>query len=234
MTHAAISLADWTFETSQPSIPSPGAANSGLYAAESGINASSSFASGHHADAATVWSSPVGNGSSRSFSSTRWASGDYYQFTTSTLGYDAITLSWSQTSSSTGPTVFALLYSTDGSTFLSVAGSGVVDGGSISGNSYSVGTSSWVSGSKSSHTVISFDLSSTSGVNNDSTLYFRLVTSSSPQTSGTDRVDDFAVNGALMPIPEPAAWGAISAAGLLAICGFRVWRQRRCGEKLKS
>jgi hypothetical protein len=222
-------LADWTFETSQPNIPSPGAAAAGSYAAESGINANSSFATGNHADATTVWSSPAGNGSPHSFSSSKWTSEDYYQFATSTVGYNTITLSWSQTSSSTGPTAFTLRYSIDGSTYVDVAGAGSVDGSSISGNSYTVGTTSWSSGSASSHTLVSFDLSSMSQVNNDNALYFRLVTSSAT-TSGTDRVDDFVINGNLIPVPEPAEWGAVSGLGLLGICGLRIWRQQRASR----
>ena len=35
-------------------------------------------------------------------------------------------------------------------------------------------------------------------------------------------------------VPEPPEWGAISALGLMGICGLREWRQRRCGERLKS
>lgn len=31
----------------------------------------------------------------------------------------------------------------------------------------------------------------------------------------------------VVPVPELAAWGAISAAGLFSICGIRIWRQQR-------
>ena len=86
----ADTLADWTFESSIP-------ATSGPFAAEIGTGA----ASGHHASTST-YSSPAGNGSAHSFSSNTWAAGDYYQFSTSTLGDSAISLSFDQTSSSTG------------------------------------------------------------------------------------------------------------------------------------
>src|SRR5262249_6268835 len=72
--HASTVIADWTFETSQPTTAGP-------FNAEIG----SGQATGHHAGAA-VYSTPVGNGSAHSFSSTVWAVGDYYQFEVSTLG----------------------------------------------------------------------------------------------------------------------------------------------------
>jgi hypothetical protein len=48
--------------------------------------------------------------------------------------------------------------------------------------------------------------------------------------SGSITMDNFSIEA----VPEPAEWGAISALGLMGICGLREWRQRRCGEKLKS
>ena len=48
--------------------------------------------------------------------------------------------------------------------------------------------------------------------------------------TGIIAMDNFSIQA----VPEPAGWGAISALGLMGICGLREWRQRRCGEKLKS
>src|SRR5690349_21798851 len=78
-TSQAVLIADWTFETSVPTTAGP-------YVAEGGVNAATSFASGLHAGA-SVYSNPAGAGSAESFSSTAWAIGDYYQFTSSTIGY---------------------------------------------------------------------------------------------------------------------------------------------------
>ena len=107
---AQTTIADWTFETSQPGLTG---SNAGPYSPEMG----SGTATGHHASNSTVYSSPAGNGSSHSFSSTIWAVNDYYQFEVSTLGLGGINISYDQTSSGTGPGNFLLEYSTNGSTF---------------------------------------------------------------------------------------------------------------------
>ena len=52
--------------------------------------------------------------------------------------------------------------------------------------------------------------------------------------TGTWHIDNVELSGSLTAVPEPAASGAIAGVWLLALCGWRVWRQRRCGEKLKS
>jgi hypothetical protein len=43
------------------------------------------------------------------------------------------------------------------------------------------------------------------------------------------RIDDISlsVTSSLVPVPEPAAWGAISGLGLLGICGLRIWREHK-------
>ena len=97
-----VDLAVWTFETSLP-------ATAGPHAAEGGINAGAgSPASGFHASASVVYSNPAGNGSAESFSSTFWSVGDYWQFSTSSVGYTDIHLAWDQASSNTGPRDFVL------------------------------------------------------------------------------------------------------------------------------
>ena len=72
-------LASWNFDTATINAT---AASFGPIAA----NVGTGNASGTHASSATIWSSPNGNGSAQSFNSSRWTVGDYYQFTTSTLG----------------------------------------------------------------------------------------------------------------------------------------------------
>ena len=75
----AVPIATWTFETSIP-------ATAGPFSPEVGNGS----ALGVHAGA-TVYSSPAGNSSARSFSSTLWAVGDYYQFQVNTTGLYANT-----------------------------------------------------------------------------------------------------------------------------------------------
>src|SRR5438552_17437540 len=68
-------IADWTFESSLPA-GSPGA---GVWITNISAEIGSGTASGWHAGAST-YTSPAGNGSAHSFSSSLWAVGDLYQF----------------------------------------------------------------------------------------------------------------------------------------------------------
>ncbi len=201
-TQAATVLSDWTFETSSPTTAGP-------FAPEVGSGA----ASGFHAGAST-FSSPSGNGSAHSFSSNTWASGDYYQFTLSTLGNSGISLSWDQTSSSTGPKDFALYYSTDGSNFTSVSTYSVQVNGTPN--------TAWNGTTSSSVYTMSDSLTSLSSLNNQGSVYFRLVDQDTTAenggtvaTAGTDRVDNFVVSASVTAVPLPAtAWllgGAFAA-----------------------
>jgi hypothetical protein len=230
----AVIIADWTFETSAPNAPT--GTTAGPYNAESGVySGSTSQASGLHASSSTTWPSNVGNGSTHSFNSDHWASGDYYQFTTSSVGYNSIMITLSAVGSSTGPKNFKLDYSTDGITFFD------------SGYTYSlVSSPTWSSSTTHSDSTenFSFYLTSITALNNDAAIYFRLIDTSATTggainggdvgISGASRVDDFAISGEIAAVPEPAAAGAIAGVWLLALCGWRVWRQSRCGEKLKS
>jgi hypothetical protein len=104
----------WYFEDTSPLITGSGTSLSGI-APEFGSGTASAF----HASPLTVWSSPVGNGSSHSFSADHWAVGDYWQFQISTIGLAPDFITYDQTRSSTGPAQFKLSYSTDGVNFTS-------------------------------------------------------------------------------------------------------------------
>jgi hypothetical protein len=209
----ADTLATWTFESTLP-------ATAGPIAAEVGAGS----ALGSHASGAAVYSSPVGNGSAHSFSSNNWTVGDYYQFSVSTAGFTGINLSWDQTSSGTGPVDFKLAYSTNGSTFTDVATYQVLANASPN--------PVWNSSTASALYTKSQNLSSLTGVDNQSTVYFRLIDTSTISagggavgTGGTDRIDNFTVSGtSVSAVPVPAAiW--LLGSGLMSLGGL--FRRRR-------
>jgi hypothetical protein len=203
-------LATWTFETSVP-------ANAGPHAAEGGVNAGpGSPASGFHANASAAYSNPAGNGSPESYSANFWSVGDYWQFSTSSLGYSGIGIEWDQTSSNTGPRDFVLQWSTDGSTFTQF-------GGTMAVLANAAPNPVWNSTTSSPIYHFNVDLSSIAALDNDASIFFRLVQSSTVAangttvaTTGTDRVDN--VN--IYQVPEP------TTLGLLALGGLALLRRR--------
>lgn len=200
-------IAQWTFETSVP-------ATSGPHAAEAGALAASSFASGFHADSGVAFSNPVGNGSAESFSSDRWAIGDYYQFTTSTTNYTGITIGWDQARSSTGPMTFSLFASTDGfatSTLLSTYT--VLQ----SGGTGAPGT--WGSGTYLPAYTFA-PIAAGGAFANQASVTFRMVNQSTPGgTGGTNRIDNVIVEGSFVPAPSSVA--------LMGLAGLVAGRRRR-------
>ena len=108
-------IANWTFDTLVVSPTAPGAGiPSQSIPADGGVNAAGAAALGFHAGAST-YSSPIGNGSAKSLSSNTWVPAtDYYQFAVSTVGFSPIFVSFSETSSGTGPRDFVLEYSSTG------------------------------------------------------------------------------------------------------------------------
>lgn len=194
-------IAQWTFETSIP-------ATAGPFAAEGGALAASSFASGLHASSATVYSNPVGNGSAESFSSNTWAIGDYYQFSTSSLSYDTITITWDQTRSGTGPEMFSLVVSSDGFATSTTLVS-----------SYSVGTLTWAMGTPQPGSTFA-PVAAGAAFANKANLSFRLVNNSTPGgAAGTNRVDNVTIEGRLVPAPSSVA--------LMGLAGLVAGRRRR-------
>lgn len=213
ITTTRASLAQWTFETSKPT-------SSGPYAAENGIFAGTSKALAYHTGSGTDYSNPVGAGSHQSYNANTWSVGDFYQFTTSTLGHEDIQVSFESVSSSTGPKNFNLAYSTDGASF------SVFSSYSLLGKS-----SSWSSSMSSASAAkygYHFNLASIAGLDNQTKIYLRLIdnstTSASGKTvgsSGTSRVDDFTISGNTIPsdlktssVPEPSTFFAGAFLGL--------------------
>lgn len=203
----AQTIALWTYETSGSSIAGSGSIFSGILA-ETGIGQASSV----HADALTVWSSPVGNGSLESFSSDHWAIGDYYEFQTTTVGFQDIFVSWDQTRSGTGPTTWDFAYSLDGLNF------------TLALDNYTLPDISWSSGSPDATLTTSFavDLNSVAALEDAPAVYFRLIADSAPGgTGGTSRNDNFLVG--VGPIPEPSTY----ALGLLGVATLFFLRRRK-------
>ena len=221
-----VTLAKWTFEVNTP----PDLANSTTI---TGIAADigTGTASGIHASAATDWTTPVGNASSNSLSVNTWNSGDYFQFTTSTTGYENISVSWDQTGSSTGPTAFKLAYSTNGTSFTDFASYSVVlsTGTNIIFSDLTTG-SSWSATKTATNTTQSYNLSAISSLNSITGVYFRLITTSSPAAGGTNRVDNFTITGTAVAaaVPEPSTYAAII--GAVALVGAAVHRRRQRGK----
>ncbi len=202
-------ITQWTFEGSVP-------ATAGPHAAEVGVGS----ASGVHASTAT-YSNPAGNGTSESFSSNNWAVGDYYQFSTSTIGFEDIVLTFAQTSSGTGPLDFKLAYQVDGGGFIDVAPYIV-----LPNSTTAPGVGNWNSTTEISGYNFSFDLSSITALNGASAVDFRLINTTTADatppgtvaSTGTNRVDTVTVSGGV--VPEPAtAYLALGAclAGIVAM-----------------
>ncbi len=207
----AVVIATWTFEgTTTPADLTDSVAYGGwLPEVGTGIG------SGLHASALTDWSTPAGNGSANSISSNQWAVGDFYQFQVSTISLNTITVSWSQTSSGTGPRDFNLQYSTDGTSFTTFAGYTVLANGA-SPNAF------WSSGTPVPAYNFNANLSSVTALNNQANIFIRMTVSSTVSASGgtlaltgTGRVDDVSIGGTVVPEPATMAVVGLGAAALL-------------------
>jgi hypothetical protein len=202
---SAAVIADWTFESTTPT-------SAGPVSPEVGAGG----ASGVHAGAA-VFSSPAGNGSSHSYSSTVWAVGDSWQFAASATGFEDLSLTFDQTSSNTGPGNFQVEYSTDGVHFTNFGSPYTVLANATPNTPWSSG------GADQSVYTVTEDLSSVSALDNAATVFFRLADSSTvaanggvESSGGTDRVDNVIIQGTAV-VPEPASVGLMAT---LAIGGL--------------
>lgn len=200
---AQTTLAKWTFDNLTLSTANTNNPPNG-WCTNISADIGSGTASGFHSRAAAVaYSTPSGNGSAKSLSSNNWTNSpsDFYQFAVSTIGYGSIAVSFDQVGSGTGPGNFNLQYSTDGVNFTTIT-------------NYTLASTitSWSSGTPNPGSTFSFDLSSMTGLNNVTLLYFRIADASTASvsggtvgTTGTGRIDNFAVLGS---IPGPAVIAA--------------------------
>jgi PEP-CTERM motif-containing protein len=203
-------VALWTFESAFTNITGSSTSLTGLPA-----DAGFGTAAGVHAGSAT-WSSPAGNGSLHSFSANNWVNGDYFQFQTSTLGFSGIGVSYDQTSSGTGPGQFNLAYSTDGSSFTTIA------------TAYAVLANAspnpvWNTTTPSPLYTFTYDLTSITALDNKPSVFFRVINNSTTSANGgtvaaggTDRIDNFHIYS---PVPEPSTL-AFLVAGFAGLFGL--------------
>ncbi|MCW1913055.1 hypothetical protein OJ996_05700 [Luteolibacter sp. GHJ8] len=204
--HAAV-LAGWNFETNTPA----GVAGSAgpIVGAEIG----SGSLSGFHASGASVWETQVGNGSFNALGADMWTAGDYYQFSTSSVGYKDITVSFDQIGTGRSPRDWRFSVSLNGAEFFNF------------GSPYSIQQHApgnlWNPTTPRS-SGISFDLSAIGALDNATTIYFRLTqvgtasvtTGMEVDASGFDRIDNVIISGIAVPESSAALLGALGAAGL--------------------
>lgn len=188
-------------------------------AADEGTFAATATASSVHASAAT-FSTPVGNGSTKSLSANTYATGDYFQFVTPTTGFSNIELLVDQTNSSTGPSTFKVAYSTDGTNFTD-----------LPGGSYTLNSAiSFASGSEKSTSPprYLFDFSGITALNNQPSITLRLIdTATTGAATGTSRIDNVTIGTDLPlppPVPEPGTCALLGMGGIGLLL-----RRRRAG-----
>jgi hypothetical protein len=207
-TSAAI-LSSWNFQTNTPA-DSAGAVGP-VVASEGGVFPTSTFF-GVHSNVATAYSTPTGNGSTESYSSNTWSVNDYYQISTSSLGYDTLSLTFDAMGSNTGPRDFKVQASTDGVIFSDIL------------FTYALTNDSWSSmGLPKPESTRTTALPSS--LANQPALYLRLVDTSTVAISsanpvaagGTSRIDNILVQGTEL-VPEPASFALlIGCMGLMLV-----------------
>jgi hypothetical protein len=160
--------------------------------ADDGILITGSAFDGYHPYYSTVWSTPVGNGSSKSLSSNYWSIGNWYVFLFRTTGYQNINITWDQTGNENGPRDFKVQYSIDGSIYTDATGTN---------STYSLTNDSWVSSTYNLNSTRSLDLSSITSLNNQNLIYIKFTCTSSTAinggtigTTGTSSIDNFRVS----------------------------------------
>ena len=127
----------------------------------------------------------------------------------STVGYANIIVSFATQGTATGFNSNQFQYSLDGVTF--------VDFGSPYTPPAAFGT-----------VPVVFNLSSIPGLNNNSNAAFRIVFNGATSATGTNRIDNFVVEGSSTTIPEPATL-ALLGSGLTTL--FGLGQKRRAARK---
>jgi hypothetical protein len=200
----AATVAAWSFES--PNVPPTvtGTTLNGLLP-----DVGSGTASGVHANAATTFTSGVGNGSASSLRADQWAAGDYWQFHVSTVGFAHIHLGFDMiTSPGSSATNFTLAYSLDGTSF------------STYNSNVAIRFGTWNASSPNPLCNLSFDLTSRTALDGAPEVYFRLTDNlREVRPTGTVSLDNVLITATA--VPEPSARTLVGGAGAL------LWLMRR-------
>jgi len=211
---SAAVVVGWTMPTAFPTgagnVPTgttylpPGPNGAGV--ADQGLNFAGSQLTAVKALPASTYTSPAGNGSQYSFSSNNWSPNDYYQISFSTTGFaDALTLSWDQARSSTGPAPFKVSMSVNGGSFSDLFTYSVLQ----SGGGGAPGT--WSSTTYNS--LYTNTLSLGTAASNAASVVIRFVNTNATASSasGSNRIDNIFVT----EVPAPGALALLGVAGLV-------------------
>jgi len=209
---SATLVCGWTITTAFPTGAGnvPTGVTYGVGAGDQGALTAGSSLDSVHALAAATYTSPAGNGSQYSFSSNNWSSGDYYQAKFSTLGFtDAITLTWDQARSSTGPAAFEVVFSTDGGTNwnTALASYTVLQ----SGGGGAPGT--WTS---TTYNALYTNTLAIAGIENTAEVLVRFRSTVGGGATGSNRIDNVMVYSGAVPTP-----GALALLGIAGLVGRR-------------
>lgn len=208
-------LAEWTYETSQPASNGPHTAEGGLFAATSRNTLTAT---------GTV-TTQIGNGTPSSLRSTGWSNGigtKYLQFQTSSLGFQDISLTFDIGASNTAPGDWKIQSSNDGTTFTDT-GDLFVAPAPVAG-----GTNAWSASTYRSMYTFVFDLSDVPSLDNQASIYLRLVVNSNisanngganASSGGYIQIDDVLIEGDV--VPEPAGVAALGVFAFALLCKRR-------------
>jgi len=203
----------WTMPTAFPTgtgnVPTgtsylpPGPNGAGV--ADQGSNSAGSQLRAVHALAASTYTSPAGNGSPYAFSSNNWSPGDAYEISFGAADIaDAMTLSWDQARSSTGPSLFKVSMSVNGGAFVDLLNYTVLQ----SGGGGAPGT--WSSTTYNNIYTKTLELDTTASGASSVVIRFVNRETIASSASGSNRIDNIFVNS----VPAPGALALLAVAGI--------------------
>ena len=133
--------------------------------------------------------------------------GRHLTFNVSTLGFSNIVVSFATQGTSTGFDINQFQYSLDGITF--------VNFGPVYAPATAFGSVPLV-----------FTLTSIAGLNDNANAAFRIVFNGASSATGTNRIDNFVVEGSPSGVPEPAT-AVLLLSGLSGLYGLRKRRRQK-------